>query len=95
MVIVSKHGSGSLKLPLTKILLNKFTTILLISNLHLITGLDKPNLVEVGPYVYRQKMEKVDVNFSNSEPSVTYKVAKQYFFAQELSCPGMIWYGLV
>ena len=90
MVIVSKHGSGSLKLPLTKILLNKFTTILLISNLHLITGLDKPNLVEVGPYVYRQKMEKVDVNFSNSEPSVTYKVAKQYFFAQELSCPGKI-----
>ena len=47
--------------------------------------------MEVGPYVYRQKMEKVDVNFSNSEPSVTYKVAKQYFFAQELSCPGMIW----
>ena len=53
-----------------------------------ISGLDKPNLVEVGPYVYRQKMEKVDVNFSTSEPSVTYKVAKQYFFAPELSGPG-------
>ena len=52
-----------------------------------ITGRDKPNLVEVGPYVYRQKMEKVNVSFSPDEPSVTYKVAKQYYFAPELSCP--------
>lgn len=32
-------------------------------------------------------MEKTDINFSKEEPGVTYKVAKQYFFAQELSCP--------
>ena len=44
-------------------------------------------MVEVGPYVYRQKMEKTDISFSSTEPEVSYKVAKQYFFAKELSCP--------
>ena len=43
--------------------------------------------MEVGPYVYRQKMEKTDISFSTTEPGVSYKVAKQYFFAKELSCP--------
>jgi len=52
----------------------------------LFSGRGKPNLVEIGPYAYLQDMKKEEVRFDPKEPTVTFKVAKRYYFSPELSC---------
>ncbi|KAL6257646.1 hypothetical protein P5V15_011225 [Pogonomyrmex californicus] len=45
---------------------------------------EKPALQELGPYVYNQHWEKVDIKF-NDNGTVTYKVKKTFVFSPELS----------
>ncbi|KAL7633573.1 UNVERIFIED_CONTAM: hypothetical protein RMT77_016106 [Armadillidium vulgare] len=45
---------------------------------------EKPNLVEVGPYSYREEWHKIDVKFHNNG-TVTYQTKKLYFFDPENS----------
>lgn len=45
---------------------------------------EKPALQELGPYVYLQHWEKVEVKF-NENDTVSYKLRKQYVFSSELS----------
>jgi hypothetical protein len=40
---------------------------------------EKPTLQELGPYVYKQHWEKVDIKF-NDNATVTYKVKKTFIF---------------
>jgi len=40
---------------------------------------EKPALQELGPYVYEQRWEKVDIKF-NDNGTVTYKVKKTFIF---------------
>lgn len=45
---------------------------------------DKPELQEIGPYVYLQTWEKVELQF-NGNDTVSYKPKKEYTFSPELS----------
>ncbi|KAG6796146.1 scavenger receptor class B member 1 [Apis mellifera caucasica] len=45
---------------------------------------EKPALVELGPYVYLQQWEKVELKFNDND-TLTYKMKKVYNFAPELS----------
>lgn len=45
---------------------------------------EKPALDELGPYVYRQHWEKIEVKF-NENDTVSYKVRKRFTFAEDLS----------
>lgn len=42
---------------------------------------DKPNLQELGPYVYLETWEKVNIKF-NSNGTVTYNVKKKFVFSE-------------
>lgn len=42
---------------------------------------EKPDLQELGPYVYLQRWEKTDIKF-NDNGTVTYKIKKTFVFAQ-------------
>ena len=46
----------------------------------LILGQEKPNLVELGPYVYRQIMYKDNVNFSMDEEKISHSVYREFYF---------------
>ena len=45
---------------------------------------EKPALVELGPYVYMQHWEKVDVKFNDND-TLSYKMKKEFVFVPELS----------
>ncbi|XP_017882563.1 scavenger receptor class B member 1 isoform X1 [Ceratina calcarata] len=45
---------------------------------------EKPELQELGPYVYTQHWEKVEVKFNDND-TISYKVKKQFKFSPELS----------
>ena len=51
------------------------------------SGLSKPVLVEIGPYAYSQKMERVDLQFSDDGSVLSYKIATHYYFSQGQSDP--------
>ena len=51
------------------------------------SGLSKPVLVEIGPYAYTQKMERVDLQFSDDGSVLSYKIATHYYFSQGQSDP--------
>ena len=46
---------------------------------------EKPLLVEVGPYVYEEEWEKVDVTWGEEGDSVKYRLKKVYKHRQDLS----------
>ena len=46
------------------------------------SGLEKPVLSEVGPYAYTQKLERVDLTFSNNDSIVSYKIATFYYYSR-------------
>jgi len=46
---------------------------------------EKPLLVEVGPYVYEEEWEKVDVTWGEEGDSVKYRLKKVYKYRQDLS----------
>ena len=50
-----------------------------------IAGFEEPNLVEVGPYVYRQKMYKTDTKFSDDGEELTHSVYREFYFDELLS----------
>lgn len=43
----------------------------------------KPNVTEVGPYVYEEKREKFDLEFSDDGESVEYQQTKTYFWRED------------
>lgn len=45
---------------------------------------EKPALQELGPYVYIERWEKVEIKFNNND-TVTYKQRKEFVFSPELS----------
>lgn len=45
----------------------------------------KPNLVEVGPFVFRQNLSKSALNWSDDNKKLTFRETKQYYFDRELS----------
>lgn len=51
----------------------------------LVPGREKPNVVEVGPYAYRQKLEKTNVQFTSGKNAVRYETRKWFEFAPEMS----------
>ena len=51
----------------------------------LISGKEKPKLVEVGPYAYVQNMRKTNITFSKDGSEVTYAVKRDYIFSIEYS----------
>ncbi len=51
----------------------------------MIQGREKPNLVEVGPFVYRQLITKTDVEFCEDEEELTHSVYREFYFDEYLS----------
>ena len=51
----------------------------------IISGHEKPKLEEIGPFVYRQKMIKTDVEFSIDGESVSHSVYREHYFEASLS----------
>jgi len=51
------------------------------------SGSEKPNLVEMGPYSYVQDMKKVNVTYSPDGGSVSYMQSRAYHFSPDLSSP--------
>lgn len=49
-------------------------------------GIEKPRLVEKGPYTFTIKMEK-DIAFGEKNATIFYRQNKVFFFDQSLSCP--------
>ena len=45
----------------------------------------QPNLVELGPFVYRQKLIKTDTKFSADGEEITHSVYREYYFDETLS----------
>ena len=43
-------------------------------------GREKPNLVELGPYMYRQKLRKSDIRFSEDGEEVSHSVYREFYF---------------
>ena len=43
-------------------------------------GREKPNLVELGPYMYRQKLKKSDIRFSEDGEEVSHSVYREFYF---------------
>jgi CD36 family len=39
-------------------------------------------LNEVGPYAYKQRMERVGLKFSENDSVVSYKIATHYYFSK-------------
>jgi len=50
-------------------------------------GLEKPNLVELGPYTYRQKWLKQNITW-HPNGTISYKTRKIFTFSPEESCAG-------
>ena len=48
-------------------------------NFHFL-GREKPNLVELGPYMYRQKLKKADIRFSEDGEEVSHSVYREFYF---------------
>ena len=46
---------------------------------------EKPQLVEVGPYVYEEEWEKVNVTWEDEGEHVKYRLKKVFRFRQDLS----------
>jgi hypothetical protein len=46
---------------------------------------DRPRLQEVGPFVYRMDIKKNQINFSDSEESITFTETMTYYFERQLS----------
>jgi lysosome membrane protein 2 len=46
---------------------------------------EKPNLVEIGPYVYRERRVKVDIELDTDTETVAYRQPIDFFFEPELS----------
>ena len=51
----------------------------------MISGHEKPKLDEIGPFVYRQKMIKTDVEFGMDGESVSHSVYREHYFEASLS----------
>jgi len=49
-------------------------------------GVDKPRLVEIGPYTYRQQWLKQNITWHNNG-TISYKTRKIFTFMQSESCP--------
>lgn len=45
----------------------------------------RPQLQEVGPYVFREEREKVNVTFSDDGNKVAYNQVRRWFFDPEMS----------
>jgi len=52
-----------------------------------IAGKEKPNLVEMGPYSYRQYKQKFNVSFPFSGNEICYKTWEYFVFDPSTSCP--------
>ena len=50
-----------------------------------LSGEEKPNFVEVGPFVYQQSMHKTNINFSQDGEEITHSVYREFFFTESLS----------
>ena len=50
-------------------------------------GLEKPHLIEMGPYTYRQKWIKQNITF-NTNGTISYKTRKIFTFSPTESCAG-------
>ena len=59
--------------------------MVLTDHIHYFPGLELPRLEEVGPYVYREKMQKSKVIFKDDGSNVEYEVKRRYDFAPDLS----------
>ena len=53
------------------------------------SGLEKPNFVELGPYLYRQKMVKKNMSFSEDGEELTYSVYREFYYEPHLSADGL------
>ena len=51
-----------------------------------VSGAEKPSVVEKGPYAYREARSKIHGNFSEESTFVTYGQMKTYHFDKEKSC---------
>ena len=70
---------------LSDILVASELSPLTIPMISLFSGSEKPKMVEIGPFVYRQKMIKTDVEFDESKESVTHSVYREFYFEPSLS----------
>ena len=61
----------------------RFSVTILINNI--LSGKEKPKLVEVGPYAYIQNMKKTNIKFSEDTSEVEYDVRREYIFSPEYS----------
>ena len=48
-------------------------------------GDEKPNYVEVGPFVYQQIMNKTNIEFSQDGDEITHSVYREFYFTRSLS----------
>ena len=44
------------------------------------SGREKPNLVELGPYMYRQEMLKANISFSEDNEELSHSVHRKFYF---------------
>ena len=51
-----------------------------------VSGAEKPSVVEKGPYAYREARSKIHSNFTEETTFVTYGQVKTYHFDKEKSC---------
>jgi len=67
----------------------KFTFMEVSNHEEIIDGTaEKPNLVEKGPYTYREDMVKKDIKWSNTSQFLEFGQYKTYTFLPQESCEG-------